>query len=50
MALIGQAVLEKKMFEYNVYVHVHGLAARSDNPPGSIFPIPMHRRPILALP
>ena len=36
MALIGQAVSEKKMFENNGYVHVYSPRAGADNPLGSI--------------
>ena len=37
MALIGQAVSEKKMFDDNGYVHVYSPGTGADNPPGVKF-------------
>ena len=37
MALIGQVVSEKKMFDSNGYIHVYSPGAGADNPLGSIF-------------
>ena len=36
MASIGKVVLEKEMFENNVYVHIHGSNAGADNALGSV--------------
>ena len=37
LGLIGQSVLEEKMFENNGYVHVFSPGAGADNPMGSFF-------------
>ena len=37
LALIGQAVYEKKMFENNGHIHVYSPGAGADNPLASIF-------------
>ena len=37
LALIGKVVLENKMFENNVHLHVYSPVAGTDNPLGSLF-------------
>ena len=42
MALIGQVVLEKKIFENGGHIHVYSPGAGADNPWGQIFSLKIY--------